>query len=267
MFAAALVAQDYIGGQVGIEAEDSRQLPVLVPQTGDFKVALCLSLGWYCPFVDVEPLLEIPGVDIEVFFGLGSGAKAVEHALTGIAQQAEVARVFVKAEGQCGVEARFEIQDFAGDDVDGGIPRDALPVAAATFVLDHGIEKPVFMVDLSLGCNHCASPECIRVCPENCYDKLRNGIVVHHSEHCIGCGRCVGACPYGAPHLNAKTGKVEKCDFCRDRLKEGKQPMCVELCPVGALKLIPLDDAEPSGFLGDPLVRYTRPSMRFYRGT
>lgn len=43
--------------------------------------------------------------------------------------------------------------------------------------------------------------------------------------------------------------------------------MCVELCPVGALKLIPLDDAEPSGFLGDPLVRYTRPSMRFYRGT
>ena len=39
--------------------------------------------------------------------------------------------------------------------------------------------------------------------------------------------------------------------------------MCVELCPVGTLKLIPLDDAEPSGFLGDPLVRYTRPSMRF----
>lgn len=208
MFAAALVAQDYIGGQVGIEAEDSRQPPVLVPQTGDFKVALCLSLGWYCPFVDAEPLLEIPGVDIEVFFGLGSGAKAVEHALTGIAQQAEVARVFVKAEGQCGVEARFEIQDFVGDDVDGGIPRDALPVAAAW-----------------------------------------------------------GHARMGHPILTPKRGKWRNVISAGIGYKEGKQPMCVELYPMGALKLIPLDDAEPSGFLGDPLVRYTRPSLRFYRGT
>lgn len=115
---------------------------------------------------------------------------------------------------------------------------------------------------LTLGCNHCASPECIRVCPENCYDKLRNGVVIQHSERCVGCGRCVGACPYEAPHINAKTGKAEKCDFCLDRLKEGKKPVCVELCPVGALKLITLN-AEQIDFPGDPLVRYTRPSMRF----
>ncbi|MDD6134764.1 MAG: hypothetical protein PUB49_08770 [Selenomonadaceae bacterium] len=123
------------------------------------------------------------------------------------------------------------------------------------------------MVDLSLGCNHCASPECIRVCPENCYDKLLNGIVVHHSEHCIGCGRCVGHARMGHPILTPKRGKWRNVISAGIGYKEGKQPMCVELYPVGALKLITLDDAEPSGFLGDPLVRYTRPSMRFYRGT
>lgn len=115
---------------------------------------------------------------------------------------------------------------------------------------------------LTLGCNHCASPECIRVCPEHCYDKLRNGVVIHHRERCIGCGRCVGACPFEAPRINEQTGKAEKCDFCFERLKEGKQPVCVEICSVGALKMIVLDD-DMVDFADYPIVRYTRPSIRF----
>ncbi|SFT83660.1 Fe-S-cluster-containing dehydrogenase component [Selenomonas sp. GACV-9] len=118
---------------------------------------------------------------------------------------------------------------------------------------------------LSLACNHCAAPECMRVCPEHCYDKLRNGIVRHHSESCVGCGRCVGACPFGAPRLNPRTQKAEKCDFCEDRLTRGQLPACVEACPVGALQLIELGElTEADKNLPDyPLIRYTQPSIRF----
>ena len=74
-------------------------------------------------------------------------AETVEHAFAGIAKQAKVSRVFVKAERQCGTKALFEVEDFARDDFDGCIPGDALPVAGAASVLDHGIEKPVFVID------------------------------------------------------------------------------------------------------------------------
>ena len=79
--------------------------------------------------------------------GLGRWAETVEHALAGVAKQAKIARVFVEAEWQCGMKAFFEIQDFVGDDIDGCVPGDALPVPAAAFVLEHGIEEPVFVID------------------------------------------------------------------------------------------------------------------------
>lgn len=118
---------------------------------------------------------------------------------------------------------------------------------------------------LSLACNHCAVPECLRVCPEHCYDKLRNGIVRHHSEKCVGCGRCVGACPFEAPRINPQTRKAEKCDLCADRQAAGQLPACVEACPVKALQLIVMDeeDGAEAGLPGYPLLRYTQPSIRF----
>jgi molybdopterin-containing oxidoreductase family iron-sulfur binding subunit len=64
-------------------------------------------------------------------------------------------------------------------------------------------------------------------------------------HRCIGCKYCVVACPYGArsfnfyepaayvrkinPDFPTRTkGVVEKCNFCAERLAEGKQPVCVE---------------------------------------
>lgn len=117
---------------------------------------------------------------------------------------------------------------------------------------------------LSMACNHCGSPECMRVCPFGCYEKKRDGVVTHNSAKCIGCGRCVGACPFQAPRILPLTGKVAKCDLCYERLQAGKQPLCVEACPMEALKLCDVG-TQVVDWQDYPLVRYTQPSIRFIK--
>jgi phenylacetyl-CoA:acceptor oxidoreductase subunit 1 len=84
---------------------------------------------------------------------------------------------------------------------------------------------------------------------------MENGIVVVDQVLCIGCRNCLLACPYGARNgfLSLETyfpgyrtpfeklksrdhleRKVDKCDFCVDRLQDGRLPACVEACPTEA---------------------------------
>jgi Fe-S-cluster-containing dehydrogenase component len=39
------------------------------------------------------------------------------------------------------------------------------------------------------------------------------------------------------PQLNAETGKVGKCDLCKDRIDAGLEPACVTKCTTGCLHL------------------------------
>lgn len=133
---------------------------------------------------------------------------------------------------------------------------------------------------LSLACNHCQNPECMRVCPTQTYHKRRDGVVIHDPGNCSGCCTCVRACPYGAPQFDPRNGKVDKCDLCIGRLLKGKAPACVEACPNSALLVLDLDvfpdtDARtvhlggaPASTLWEwiptlPDPRLTRPSVRF----
>ncbi len=50
------------------------------------------------------------------------------------------------------------------------------------------------------------------------------------------------ACPYGAPQYNAEKGHMTKCDGCYSRVAEGKQPICVESCPLRALEFGPIEE-------------------------
>ena len=84
-------------------------------------------------------------------------------------------------------------------------------------------------------CNHCEKPACAEVCPTGAMYKAEDGTVQHRDDLCIGCGRCVHNCPYGAPSLNKFTGYAQKCDACVERRNNSRQPACVEACPMRAL--------------------------------
>lgn len=91
---------------------------------------------------------------------------------------------------------------------------------------------------LSMSCNHCLEPSCLKGCPVDAYRKDgATGIVLHNPEACIGCGYCTWNCPYGVPQYNPARGVVGKCDLCYKRLEQGRAPACADACPEGAIRV------------------------------
>jgi Fe-S-cluster-containing dehydrogenase component len=85
-------------------------------------------------------------------------------------------------------------------------------------------------------CMHCEDPACAKVCPADAIKKTPDGIVQSAMQpRCIGCSNCVLACPFGVPKYYPKMDQMMKCDMCYDRTSVGKRPMCVTVCPSGAL--------------------------------
>lgn len=119
---------------------------------------------------------------------------------------------------------------------------------------------------MPVSCQQCRNAPCVQVCPVEATWQEPDGIVVIDYDWCIGCRCCMSACPYGARHFNwAKpslpseevnpdmhvlgnrprpVGVVEKCTFCIHRVRKGRYPACVEICPVGARKFGNLLDEE-----------------------
>jgi Fe-S-cluster-containing dehydrogenase component/DMSO reductase anchor subunit len=91
---------------------------------------------------------------------------------------------------------------------------------------------------LSMGCNHCIEPTCLRGCPVDAYSKDPvTGIVRHSADACIGCQYCTWNCSYGVPQYNPERGVVGKCDMCSGRLELDQAPACVSACPEGAIAI------------------------------
>jgi formate dehydrogenase iron-sulfur subunit len=110
---------------------------------------------------------------------------------------------------------------------------------------------------ISVACMHCTDAPCAAVCPVDCFYTTPDGIVLHDKSLCIGCGYCFYACPFGAPQFPEMNsfgarGKMDKCTFCaggplpdgsveeyqlygRNRIAEGKLPLCAEMCATKAL--------------------------------
>jgi tetrathionate reductase subunit B len=119
-------------------------------------------------------------------------------------------------------------------------------------------------VFLPLMCNHCEGnekdgvPPCVKACPEfpgkrakfktadgstiryrkGATYKRPDGLILIDKELCIGCGKCIDACPYGVrsfdPFVKAGAKPTEqaadKCDMCVHRVDNGLEPSCVNTC-------------------------------------
>jgi Fe-S-cluster-containing dehydrogenase component/DMSO reductase anchor subunit len=98
------------------------------------------------------------------------------------------------------------------------------------------------VINISMACNHCEKPSCLKGCPAMAYTLDSSGAVIHHQERCMGCRYCTWMCPYDAPKINEAKGFIEKCHFCTERDADGVEPACVTACPTGALRITYQDE-------------------------
>jgi Fe-S-cluster-containing dehydrogenase component len=83
-------------------------------------------------------------------------------------------------------------------------------------------------------CMHCIDPACANACMLGALKKREFGIVSYDPSLCVGCRYCQMACPFNIPKFewaDAYSPQIVKCELCRHRLADGKEPACTEVCP------------------------------------
>ncbi len=125
-------------------------------------------------------------------------------------------------------------------------------------------------MNISMACNHCDDPVCLKGCPTRAYTKhAEYGAVLQDPETCFGCGYCTWVCPYNAPQLDPVKGQVSKCNMCVDRLEVGLKPACVSACignalDFGVIENIPENRQQAKVSIpGFPDPEITKPNIRF----
>jgi len=80
-------------------------------------------------------------------------------------------------------------------------------------------------------CMQCEVAMCELVCPVKAIsrDSITGARIVDEKK-CIGCSSCSYSCPFGAIFVDRTMGKAVVCNQC-----DG-DPMCVKVCPSGALE-------------------------------
>jgi formate dehydrogenase beta subunit len=82
-------------------------------------------------------------------------------------------------------------------------------------------------------CMHCVDPACVGACMLGALQKREFGVVTYDQNKCIGCRYCQMACPFNVPKFewSKAAPRIVKCELCKHRLAEGRQPACSEVCP------------------------------------
>lgn len=87
-------------------------------------------------------------------------------------------------------------------------------------------------------CRQCQNPYCGNACPVGAISADDStGARVVDTDKCIGCGRCVKACPWGMATLDPEINKSTKCVLCYG------DPQCAYFCPNGAITFVTWEDA------------------------
>lgn len=125
-------------------------------------------------------------------------------------------------------------------------------------------------MNISMACNHCDDPVCLKGCPTRAYTKHPEyGAVLQDPDICFGCGYCTWVCPYNAPQLDPVEGHVQKCNMCVDRLEVGLKPACVSACVGNALNFGVIEtkpenrEQVNTNLPGFPDPTITKPNIRF----
>jgi DMSO reductase iron-sulfur subunit len=125
-------------------------------------------------------------------------------------------------------------------------------------------------LNISMACNHCDDPVCLKGCPTRAYTKFAEyGAVLQDPDICFGCGYCTWVCPYNAPQLDPVKGEVSKCNMCVDRLEVNLKPACVAAClgnalDFGVIENIPQNRVQAKTAIpGFPSTEITHPNIRF----
>lgn len=136
-----------------------------------------------------------------------------------------------------------------------------------------GIFPDTNMDFVTLSCQHCDNPACVKVCPVGAtYKDPDTGVVRQDYDRCIGCRMCMAACPYtGVRSFNWEEPKysmehavgdpdvaphqkhtVEKCTLCWHRIAKDLEPFCIMACPMRARTFGDFDDpnSEVSKLIG-----------------
>jgi phenylacetyl-CoA:acceptor oxidoreductase subunit 1 len=140
--------------------------------------------------------------------------------------------------------------------------------------VERGAFPDVERLFLLVGCQHCAEPPCVPVCPSGATKQRADGLVTMDYDTCIGCGYCAVACPYqarsivhdrawyyGAPSRQEEAvfhgeriGVANKCSFCIERIDEAAEnglvpgidpevtPACAASCIAQAINFGDLHD-------------------------
>jgi tetrathionate reductase subunit B len=106
-----------------------------------------------------------------------------------------------------------------------------------------GVFPALSMEIRSERCNHCSNSPCVDACPTGASHVQEGGVVMVNAAKCTGCKACIASCAYGARYVHP-AGYVDKCTFCLHRVKAGREPACVEVCPTRSLTFGDLNDPD-----------------------
>ena len=96
-------------------------------------------------------------------------------------------------------------------------------------------------------CHQCADPKCMEACPKNAiYIDEVTGVRRIDKEKCIGCKKCIKACPFTPSRIayDAENKKALKCDLCMDTPYWNEQggpcgkQACITACSLKAIKFV-----------------------------
>lgn len=99
-------------------------------------------------------------------------------------------------------------------------------------------------------CRHCEDAPCIDACMVGCIEEDEETGIITNDDRCVGCWMCVMVCPYGGMRRDLAKQVAIKCDQCKDL----SGPVCVDVCPTGALVYEEREDARVEPFFAGPTV-------------